>query len=398
MTTEQNHPKISVIVPVRNSPELLRTCLEHIQQTTIPDYEIIVVDDASTDNTASVAQEMGARVLHLEQQSGPAKARNKGAEIARGEYVFFIDADVLVYPDTVGKVVEYFEQHPEVDALFGSYDVKPAAPNIMSQFKNLFHHFVHQQANEEASTFWSGCGAVKRSVFLEMGGFDTFYERPCIEDIELGLRMHKAGHRISVHKDVQVTHLKLWTLWGMLKADIKDRALPWTELIMRERELPNDLNLKLSQRISALLSFGVLGAIGMEAWNWHGLFFLPIGIILAIYVLDYWSIKHRVPTVVRVLGVLTAFAAIAAVFYYGRIWLMLALLFTVIIIILNYRLYAFFAREKYLLFAALVVPLHIFYYIYSSLSFIAGILIYFWKKKFRKQPVNNPLNTQRQSL
>ncbi|RMF58471.1 MAG: glycosyltransferase [Calditrichaeota bacterium] len=384
---------ISIIVPARNCPDLLRTCLTYINHSQYTNFELIVVNDASTDNTADIAIELGAKVINLDKQSGPAKARNRGAEIARGKYVFFIDADVLVYPDTIEKVVTYFESHPDVDALFGSYDVSPAAPNIMSQFKNLFHHFVHQQAREEASTFWSGCGAVKREVFLKMGGFNTNYERPCIEDIELGLRMHKAGYRIVVHKEVQVKHLKMWTLWGMLKADIKDRAIPWTELIMREKELPNDLNLKLSQRISALLSFGVIGAVMIEALNWHELFFLPLGILFLIYLLDYWSIKHRVPNSIRILAVITIAIGIVTIFYFKMIWLIIAFLLTITIILLNYRLYLFFAKEKYWLFAILVIPLHIFYYIYSSLSFVSGILLYLWKSRRKGEAFSGSINT-----
>src|SRR5262245_59310516 len=120
-----------------------------------------------------------------------------------------------------------------------------------------------------ASTFWSGCGAIKRSVFLKSGGFDTRYDRPCIEDIELGARLYKAGHRIIINKGIQVTHLKRWNLWSMLKADVLDRGIPWTELILRERSLPNELNLKISQRLSAALAYGILGALFMDGWKFH---------------------------------------------------------------------------------------------------------------------------------
>src|SRR5262249_42843663 len=129
----------------------------------------------------------------------------------------------------------------------------------LSQYKNLFHRFFHQEGAYEASTFWSGCGAIKRSVFLEMGGFDTAaYERPCIEDIELGARLLRAGHRIVVRKEVEATHLKRWTLAGILRSDVWDRAVPWTELALREGHLPNDLNVTVLQRLSALLAVALV--------------------------------------------------------------------------------------------------------------------------------------------
>src|SRR5690606_2357585 len=98
----------------------------------------------------------------------------------------------------------------------------PAASNILSQYKNLFHHFVHQQGRREAKTFWAGCGAIRRSVFEEVGGFSTAYGRPCIEDIELGSRLVRAGRRIVLDKSIQARHLKRWSLWSVIKSDVLD--------------------------------------------------------------------------------------------------------------------------------------------------------------------------------
>lgn len=77
---------------------------------------------------------------------------------------------VGVHPETLGEVVQVFEEDPALDALFKSYDKSPAAPNLLSQYRNLLHHWTHQQAREEASTFWAGvAGAVRRSVFVAHG-------------------------------------------------------------------------------------------------------------------------------------------------------------------------------------------------------------------------------------
>ena len=135
------------------------------------------------------------------------RRRNHGADAARGQYLVFVDGDVAVHPETLGRIAATFAADATIDAVFGSYDTRPAAPNLFSQYKNLFHHFVHQEGRAEAWTFWTGCGAIRRSVFAAMGGFDPSYDRPCIEDIELGVRLHKAGHRVVLRKDIQVTHL-----------------------------------------------------------------------------------------------------------------------------------------------------------------------------------------------
>jgi len=139
-------------------------------------------------------------------------------------------------------------------ALFGSYNNRPAAQNPLSQYRNLLHHYVHQRSQEEASTFWGACGAVRRSVFLKLGGFDQQYRRPSIEDIELGYRMKSCGYRIRLVKGLQVTHLKQWTFRSIILTDIRDRAIPWTKLLIaRPSLLANDLNLATSARYSTLL-------------------------------------------------------------------------------------------------------------------------------------------------
>src|SRR5262249_14448614 len=153
----------------------------------------------------------------------------------------FLDADVCVHADTLARIERHFSEHPEVAAIMGSYDDRPASAGVVSQFKNLFHHYVHQHSRTDAGTFWAGCGAVRAAAFTAVGGFDETYTRPCIEDIELGIRLRRQGQRIELDHDVQVTHLKRWTLGNLVTTDVRDRALPWLLLMWRDRTLPNDL-------------------------------------------------------------------------------------------------------------------------------------------------------------
>src|SRR2546426_2951145 len=204
---------ISVIVPVHNNPGDLRLCLGALRAAITPDAEIIVVDDGSTDDTPSVAALMGLPVVALAETSGPAAARNEGAGRARGAILFFVDADVIIAPGAIERVQRFFADHPEHAAVFGSYDARPDCGNMVSRYRNLLHHFVHQRGNPDASTFWAGCGAIRRSVFQKVGGFDAGrFSRPSIEDIELGYRLRAAGHRIRLDPELQCTHLKRWTL------------------------------------------------------------------------------------------------------------------------------------------------------------------------------------------
>jgi glycosyltransferase involved in cell wall biosynthesis len=379
LRTDADSPVISVVVPVRNSPEELRLCLGHLFESTYSHYEVIVVDDASTDETAQVAVELGATLLSLGRRCGPAGARNRGTRLARGEILFFVDADVCATPDTLQEVADTFARDPDVDAVFGSYDTQPTAGNVLSQYKNLFHHFVHQDSLEEATTFWSGCGAIRRSVFKKMGGFSARYNRPSIEDIELGMRLHAAGHRIMLNKRIQVTHLKRWTLWSIVKTDVLDRGVPWTKLMLEEGSMPNDLNLKVSQRISVVLAYGLLLTLGIGVWHYRHLIWVPLFLLVLISVLDYWSVQRRFPTVVRLLGALAGLGILAMIGFTSKIWPLLPLALIVGIVAINFRFYMFFWSKGRRLLVLLLLPLHLLYYLYCGLAFAMGFALHHLK-------------------
>ena len=260
-------PRLSIIVPVHNGGQNLQLCIQALAESSRAPDEVIVVDDGSTDGSADQSRRYGACVLRLDGVArGPAFARNRGVEAASGDIVVFIDADVVVHLDTLSHLGRYFVEHPEVAGFFGSYDADPPAKGLVSRYKNLTHHYVHQHGRREASTFWAGCGAVRRDAFTEVGGFDESYTRPSIEDIEFGVRLGKAGHRVWLCPDVLVTHLKHWTLLTLLRSDIRDRAIPWTRLILHDAHLPDDLNLDATARISAVAAWSLLWGLALGFW------------------------------------------------------------------------------------------------------------------------------------
>ncbi|HJU04284.1 MAG TPA: glycosyltransferase family 2 protein [Nitrospiraceae bacterium] len=345
----QQMPRISVIVPVYNGGEPFRRCLAALAQAAPRPRAVVVVADGDTDGSRQVAAEFGARVITRCIAGGPAVARNVGARAVRGDDILlFLDADVAIKPGTLAKAASTFEDDPSVDAVIGSYDDAPPAANFHSQFKNLFHHYTHQTAREEASTFWAACGAIKHEVFRKMGGFDERYRYPSIEDIELGYRLTRAGHRIRLSKTLQVTHLKRWRLGSMLKADFFYRALPWTELIHRDRRMANDLNLAYSGRLSVLLVYALLITSMMAVWR---------------------------PHVIGVAG--------------GAALGLLAL---------NASVYRFFFRKRGFWFTLQTIPWHWFYYFYSGLAFAIGTARHFIMQTFRSFPAERQTSAGHHSI
>jgi len=317
-------PAISVIVPVRDGGEELARCLGALTRSSFRDYELLVVDDASRDRSAELAAAHGARVLSLAARRGPAAARNAGAHAARGQVLFFLDADCEVHPDALAIASAVFAAEPRVDALFGSYDDRPADPGRVSQWKNLFHHWTHQRAAEHAVTFWAGCGAVRRELFLAVGGFDEArYPLPSVEDIELGYRLSDGGAVIRLVKSLQVRHLKRWTLRNLVHTDVARRGVPWTELLVERRGRGATLNLGVRERWTVLA--GAAAALALPAALLH-------------------------PAALAV-----AFAAAAGV------------------VALTSDFYRLLRRRHGLGFAVAAVPLHLLYCLYSAVAFALGL-------------------------
>ena len=283
-TTLVPNVTISVVIPAYNGGPALRECLASLAEHRDQFTEWIVVNDASTDDSIKFAEEFGVRVIHAPVRTGPANARNLGSMAATGDVLVFLDADVRIHDDTIPRIRQRFDADPKLTALFGSYDTDPAVLGLVSEYRNLLHSFVHHTSKRNASTFWSGCGAIRRETFLANGGFDVSFI--VVEDIELGMRLVRQNLRVVLDPLIQVQHLKRWTLSSMITTDIRDRGIPWAKLILSSHRMPNDLNLRWSNRFSvglapllALSSATVVGgalAGRLAEFMWPGLLALLV--------------------------------------------------------------------------------------------------------------------------
>jgi len=266
--------RLAVIIPAHARSDLLDGCLAALAASDARDFSVLVVDDASNPPIAPVAQRHGFGVLRLDgKPRGPAYARNRGAEACDAPVLVFVDADVRVHPETLSRFARAFEDDPALGAVFGSYDDRPSSPGVVAQFRNLLHHFHHQQGAGEAETFWSGCGAVRAEVFRSAGGFDAArFPRPSVEDIEFGMRIRRSGHRIALRADIQCTHDKAWTLGEMIRVDTFARGIPWIQLLLERKDASRTLNLSLGQRLSVGLLGAAVACFFFVPWSpWSGL-------------------------------------------------------------------------------------------------------------------------------
>jgi cellulose synthase/poly-beta-1,6-N-acetylglucosamine synthase-like glycosyltransferase len=328
-----DHPLLSIIVPAHNATGVLPRSLGALRNSDLPrdKWELIVVDDGSADDTSLIAARYADTVVTLPgKPHGPAYARNRGFEVSRGDIIVFIDSDCVAHIDTLSRIVALFEAQPDLGAAFGSYDNKPPATGVMSQYRNLIHHYVHHRNAGEVETFWAGAGAIRREVFSEAGMYDEWhYSRPQIEDIELGARIRRLGCRILLDPAIQVTHLKRWTLGAVVRTDLRDRGIPWARLLMHRGAMMSTgtLNLRWTEKINTVL-----------VW-------LAVLLVLA------------APIMRSLTPLWWAVGCVA------------------VVIALNLPLWSFFARTRGPGFAVLVMPAHLMYYLLNGVSFGVGLLL-----------------------
>lgn len=248
-------PRISVVIPAHNAVSTLRESLDSVFANRGVTYEVLLVNDASTDATEELTLKFPARVVSLAKNIMSANCRNLGAQLARGEIVVFFDADQLMAPDTLARYAAALDANPDVTAVVGSLAADTPMPGFFSRFKNFQHHFTHQTADREGATLASGLVAVRRDAFLKLGGFEPAFSGASIEDIALGYRMIREGHRIRFEPDIQIVHLKAYTLRTMIRSDILHRAIPWTGLMLREKIFRSDLNTRSGNVASVTLAW-----------------------------------------------------------------------------------------------------------------------------------------------
>ncbi len=328
---------ISVIVPAYNASHYLERSLPPLIEMRERGevLEVIVVDDCSTEaSNIETATRLGATVMKMPRNGGPGAARNLAATKARGDLLWLVDADVIAHTSGPEQIRSAFTDD-RVAAVFGSYDQHPPGSSFASGYKNLVHRYYHQHGNREASTFWSGCGVIRKSVYLDMGGFDCeLFARPSIEDIEFGYRMKDKGWSILLVPTLLGTHLKEWSLGEVVKTDIFQRAIPWSQLLIEGRGPANDLNVSQSERLKAALA---------------GLWLLSI---LALAVPVFWPVT-----------------------VYAFIFL------SVLVGVANAELFSFFARNKNIVFAVFATMFHQIYYLYSAVTYALCVIANITRQK-----------------
>jgi glycosyltransferase involved in cell wall biosynthesis len=221
--------QISVIVPVYNSENTLRECLNSIFASSVKPFEVIVVDDKSTDMSGKIAKEFPVKLINLDKNRGSGYARNIAVENSSGEIIFFIDADVKAKKESLGIVIDAFNEDPELDAIIGLFSKEHPNKDFFSQYKNLYMHFVFSRINGYVDFLFTSICAIKKNAYLNFSK-----TRLKADDTEAGQRYKTEHKKIAFNKRLEAVHLKTYNLISFVKNDFIV-AYDWVRIFLKYR-------------------------------------------------------------------------------------------------------------------------------------------------------------------
>ena len=271
-------PLLSVVIALFNTENEIQICLESIFKNEWTFFEVIIVDDCSTDNSLSVARQFPCRFLSTDKNSGPAKARNMGVREARAEIILFIDSDTRVKNDSLLLFYEAFQQHLGISAVIALPEYQSLRRGRAPDYNALRNHYTLASSADYTDYFTTQMGAIRKQSFLAVGGFNENFTSADIEDIELGMRL--PHNSILIHKGIVIGHH--FPPFDLILKKYIRRAALLTQMLNKNKRLCQTHASK-SGMFSVWIA--LLSILLLLLSFCHGYFLLLFGIVIMFFIL-----------------------------------------------------------------------------------------------------------------
>ncbi len=215
MASSSPAPFLSVVIPVHNGARTLVACLDAAVRALPPEAELIVVDDGSTDGTAAVLERYPCTVLRHPVRRGTSATRNTGWRASRGAIVAFLDADMVIEPAALERMVSTLQDNPGLLGINGSVDLEPGAPGLCSAFANTSIHYQHLGHGRRVASAYTAICALRREVLEGMGGWEERWFSRYADDVVT--RFHLPPGSLAAEPTIRGRHLKAVDSWGLAK-------------------------------------------------------------------------------------------------------------------------------------------------------------------------------------
>ena len=232
-------PSISVIIPNHNGEKTIGRCLDAAFASQYSNFEVIVVDDCSTDSSTTVIEKYPCRLIRLSAHGGASKARNTGAQNSTDEVLFFIDNDCLLQSDTLTKAAGAYQEEGPGVIIGGTYTQLPYDQKFFSIFQSVYIHYSETKNTLNPDYVATHAMLIAKDLFQKSGGFNEQF-MPILEDVEFSHRLKKMGAKLRMVPEIQVQHIFDFTLAGSMRNGIK-KSKYWSIYSIKNRDLLSDL-------------------------------------------------------------------------------------------------------------------------------------------------------------
>jgi glycosyltransferase involved in cell wall biosynthesis len=256
---------ISIVIPNFNAAATIGKCLKAALASKYANFEVVVVDDGSTDNSVELIKRHPVRLIRLDRRRGAAAARNRGAENSRGEILFFIDADCLLREDALTLANKAMARDPDA-VIGGTYTRLPFDSDFFSAFQSLFIHYSETK-RAEPDYIATHAMVISAGLFRASGGFTEEF-LPILEDVEFSHRLRRSGTRLVMKPELQVTHIFNFNLSKSL-ANALRKSMYWTVYSLANRDLLKDSG-TASWELKVNVAAFCLNALLVALWLYSG--------------------------------------------------------------------------------------------------------------------------------
>ncbi len=277
-------PRVTVVTPIYNNAKMIGDCLDSLLPQDYPDYEVIIVDDGSTDDTAEVIRRYPVKLIESE-HLGISAARNQAIKASTGEVILLVDSDLKVEKDLISRMVGPLMEDEERGVVMAWWDISNPGHIVPDLIFRGYEYFTRNL--DEPNFFWGYCFAIKKKIFDEVGYFDETY--PLVEDVDFAYRVVGAGHTVKILKDVRVWHYFRDSLKKHLERHFKTARHKY--LYVRQKKRYTDQRGTVREYLKLILH--LLTIVSVVTIPWYPQIFL---VLLALSLLSHlkmtiWSMK-----------------------------------------------------------------------------------------------------------
>jgi glycosyltransferase involved in cell wall biosynthesis len=267
--------RISIVIPNYNGAETIGKCLEAVFSSRYENFETIVVDDNSRDNSVDIIKKHPCRLIRFENHAGTSRARNAGGFDSTGDFIFFTDSDCIIEDDTLSKINAMISSAGDMTVIGGTYSRLPYDQGFFNTFQSVFVNYSETKKADNPDYIAAHTMIINTRTFRESRGFPEKF-LPIIEDVEFSHRLRRQGLRLLVNPEIQVRHIFNFSILRSLRNAFR-KSRYWTMYSLKNKDAFVDSgSASVELKTNVLSCFTSILLIALWAVSGQNLFFLPL--------------------------------------------------------------------------------------------------------------------------